>query len=156
MITNISWFQSALIFFTNRILIRQSCSLLFEMPHPSKGTVISLHILTSSCILISRHDGFKFIVPLNAFTTLRCTETRGISRTNYPYSAPRPSANTQNAVSIKRDKLQYAVRLSSETSWNNSWACGLESSGSRWVPVARCSEDFNVKHMCRNMLLKII
>ena len=56
MIASISWPQSALNSFPNRILICQSCSQIFKLFHPPEGTIISPHTVNSSCILISRHD----------------------------------------------------------------------------------------------------
>jgi hypothetical protein len=52
MIASIAWLQSALSFFLSRILICSGCSQIFEFFHPIKGTVISLYIVTWSCILI--------------------------------------------------------------------------------------------------------
>ena len=56
MIARIPWLQYALNFSLNRILVRWSCSQIYELFHPVKGTILSLHTVTSSCILISRHD----------------------------------------------------------------------------------------------------
>jgi hypothetical protein len=56
MIASISLLQSALNFFLNRILICWSCSLTFEHFHTCKWNIIVLYTVTSSCILISRHE----------------------------------------------------------------------------------------------------
>jgi hypothetical protein len=53
---SIPWIQSVLNFFLNRILIYEGFSQIFELFHPFKETIISLHTVTSSCVLISRHD----------------------------------------------------------------------------------------------------
>jgi len=37
-------------------LIRYGFSQIFELFHPFKGTIVSLHTVTSSCIIISRYD----------------------------------------------------------------------------------------------------
>ena len=56
LIASILYLQSALNFFLNRILICEGCFLISELFHPFKGSIINLYSVTSSCILISRHD----------------------------------------------------------------------------------------------------
>ena len=56
MIAGIPWFQSALNFFLIIISIFLSCSQVFQLYHPFKGTIINLHTVTSSCVLISWPD----------------------------------------------------------------------------------------------------
>jgi hypothetical protein len=56
MIATIPWFQAAFISFLNRISIRLCCSKIYKLFHPFKGAIISLYILTSPCILISKHN----------------------------------------------------------------------------------------------------
>ena len=56
MIASITWLQSALNFFLNRILICKDCSQICELFYHFKRTIISLYTVTSSCILTSRHD----------------------------------------------------------------------------------------------------
>jgi hypothetical protein len=48
--------QSAINFFLNRTLFRNVCFQISELFHPFKGPVVNIQILTSSYILISRHD----------------------------------------------------------------------------------------------------
>jgi len=40
------------------------CSQLFELFHPFKGTVISLYIVTSSFIAVSRHDRVPSLISI--------------------------------------------------------------------------------------------
>jgi len=56
MIASIPWRLPALNLFLNGILTRRGFSQIFELFHPYKGAIINLYIVTSSCILISRHD----------------------------------------------------------------------------------------------------
>ena len=57
--SSIPWLQSALYFFLNGILIRRVCSQISKLFHTFKGTIINPYTVTSSCILISRHDHVK-------------------------------------------------------------------------------------------------
>ena len=58
----IPWIKSALHFFLNRILIRWIYSQIHDLSHPLKTSFFGLCIVTSSCILFSKHDNlFSFI-----------------------------------------------------------------------------------------------
>jgi len=53
---SISWPQSVLNFFRNRILICYNCSQIFKLFHPLESTITHPNTVNSSCILNSTHD----------------------------------------------------------------------------------------------------
>jgi len=70
MIVSIPTLQSPFNLFLDRVLIHYGCSQMFELYHPFKGTIISLYILTSSCILISRYDHVLSFISIYFYSNL--------------------------------------------------------------------------------------
>jgi len=70
------WLIYALIFFANRILMRQDCSQISGLFHQFKRTIIDLHIVTLSCILISRHDHVLRLPTFNSSSVSSLTTTK--------------------------------------------------------------------------------
>jgi hypothetical protein len=64
MIASIPWLQSALNFFLNRIMIHFGCSQIFELFNAFKGNI---NTVTSSYILVSRHDLVLNIINIYSF-----------------------------------------------------------------------------------------
>ena len=52
------------------VLLQCICSQILELFHTLKGTIISLHIVTSSCVVISRHDHVLSFISIYFQTSL--------------------------------------------------------------------------------------
>jgi hypothetical protein len=76
--------------------------------------------------LLPRTEGFMFIVPLNAFMTVRCTEAESAWRTEGPYGAPKQTGTepwTTTQVSGHNSFRERTDPSSRRLLWNIDRQC---------------------------------